>query len=501
MGRIRQALERAPIGNAGAIAAAAAAAVGAGIEQEALPLLWKGIANHPHDAQLWHLLGVAHRNLNDLGPALEALNRAATLAPDHPPLAHARARSALEAGRPAAALFERAHALAPLQAPVLLGRAAAYFAEGRADIAIAQLEELLLQNPGWDEGHMTLARLRWMSAAAGSFTEGFEQALGTHPHLGIVWRELVGTLLAAEHYDAALDAIARARAAVGASLTLDRLEAEALSESGDLARAEACFAALLPRADMAILVRYVRHLLRSGRPAEAAARAEAGVNAPGGEGLWPYLGAAWRLIGDARWQWLEGDERLIGVHDIADTVGPLDALADRLRGLHIAAHQPLEQSLRGGTQTDGPLFSRLDPEIMRLRDAALAAVADHVAQLPPVDPRHPFLNQAVRAPLRFSGSWSVRLVNGGRHVAHIHSHGWISSAFYIALPAPSADPHGGWLALGELPELGLDLAPLRLVEPRPGRLVLFPSLMWHGTRPFDNGERLTVAFDIARPRG
>ena len=42
--------------------------------------------------------------------------------------------------------------------------------------------------------------------------------------------------------------------------------------------------------------------------------------------------------------------------------------------------------------------------------------------------------------------------------------------------------------------------PARLVEPAPGRLVLFPSWLWHGTRPFGDGERLTVAFDVAPPR-
>jgi len=43
------------------------------------------------------------------------------------------------------------------------------------------------------------------------------------------------------------------------------------------------------------------------------------------------------------------------------------------------------------------------------------------------------------------------------------------------------------------------LPPIRTIEPKPGRLVLFPSTMWHGTRPFDAGERLTVAFDVKRP--
>ena len=47
-------------------------------------------------------------------------------------------------------------------------------------------------------------------------------------------------------------------------------------------------------------------------------------------------------------------------------------------------------------------------------------------------------------------------------------------------------------------QLKLDLPPTKLIEPKPGRLALFPSWMWHGTRPFGQGERLTVAFDVAR---
>ena len=88
----------------------------------------------------------------------------------------------------------------------------------------------------------------------------------------------------------------------------------------------------------------------------------------------------------------------------------------------------------------------------------------------------------------------------GRHVNHVHPAGWISSAFYVALPDEiDAEGPAGWLTLGEAGELGLDLPPIRLVQPRPGRLVLFPSTLWHGTRPFEAGERLTVAFDVARP--
>ena len=91
------------------------------------------------------------------------------------------------------------------------------------------------------------------------------------------------------------------------------------------------------------------------------------------------------------------------------------------------------------------------------------------------------------------------------HVDHVHPEGWLSSALYISLPAKAMgdgsgeSAHDGWLSFGENRELVPDLEPFRMIEPKEGRLVLFPSTMWHGTRKFDDGERLTVAFDIARP--
>jgi hypothetical protein len=62
----------------------------------------------------------------------------------------------------------------------------------------------------------------------------------------------------------------------------------------------------------------------------------------------------------------------------------------------------------------------------------------------------------------------------------------------------AAGSDAGCLVLGVPPaELGLALPPLRVVRPREGHLVLFPSCLWHGTVPFDEDEaRLTVAFDL-----
>jgi hypothetical protein len=70
---------------------------------------------------------------------------------------------------------------------------------------------------------------------------------------------------------------------------------------------------------------------------------------------------------------------------------------------------------------------------------------------------------------------------------------------YIALPDEAAAIGNGRLMFGACRDLLPDVQPFRTVEPQVGRLVLFPSTMWHGTEPFAEGERISVAFDIARP--
>jgi hypothetical protein len=209
------------------------------------------------------------------------------------------------------------------------------------------------------------------------------------------------------------------------------------------------------------------------------------------------------MTGDPRREWLESDPRLVSVTDITSSLPPLETLATALRSLHVARGEYLDQSVRGGTQTDGPLLSRIDPVVRQLRSAIVGAVKDHLARLPAPDPAHPTLRHRRDRRVRFAGSWSVRLRSGGRHSNHVHPLGWLSSALYVALPRRTEGDaeEAGWFTLGAPDEkLGLDLPPWRTIEPAPGRLVLFPSSMWHGTVPFVDGERLTVAFDVAPPR-
>jgi predicted Zn-dependent protease len=455
---------------------------------------------HPGHVQAQQLLGLVARACGESALALAAFRTAAKLAPQDPLIAHSHARTALEAGAPSAALFAAAATLAPQDGGVLLGQAAALLQEGRAAEGVALLERTLAANPLWLDGHRSLAALR------GQLGEdplaAVRQALQRHPRAPELHHLAISLALQARDLVRAGEAIAAATAALGTQRWLTLLAAHVASESGALTDADEGYAAAGPARDANEAWMAARHLLRREQPEPAAAMLEPWLGKPGEHAIWPYLGLAWRLAGDPRHQWLEGDPRLVGVYDIGLDPSELAALADHLRALHVATAAPLDQSVRGGTQTDGNLLLRAECPIRDLRERLLAVVERHIAQLPAPEAGHPTLPRT-RAPVRIAGSWSVRLEDAGFHTDHVHPQGWFSSALYIALPETlgrGAEDHAGWLSLGEARDIVPGLAPLRLVEPKPGRLVLFPSTMWHGTRPFPAGERLTVAFDIARPR-
>lgn len=490
------------IGDPEAVIDVALSARDVGRGGDALPLLRSALAAHPRNARLWQAMGLVHRALEDSAAAIEAFAEAARSSPADAKIAHGLAQVSLEAGRPAAALFDRARILAPSDGSILLGRAAAQLAEGQPKAAIDDLDAVVAANPGWSEGRATLARLRWMMGDAAGYMEGHLRALAATPSSLALWTEMLDLMIEGEHIEEAADMLAKARLATGAGDALLPYEAICASELGRSEEADRLFALLAPRRHVAIVERHLRHLLRTGRPAEAAQLAEPWLADERGGRLWPFISLAWRLIGDRRIDWLEGCGGLVGVYDldVADLLGPL---AERLRTLHLARHFPLGQSVRGGTQTDGPLFAREEPEIRALRALVVKAVEAHIAGMGAHDARHPVLRHLDKG-FRFSGSWSVRLAGAGRHTNHIHPQGWLSSAFYVAIPTEAemdAAP-SGWLQLGRPPEaLSLDMPALREVEPKPGRLVLFPSIMWHGTVPFGGGERLTVAFDVVPARG
>lgn len=214
--------------------------------------------------------------------------------------------------------------------------------------------------------------------------------------------------------------------------------------------------------------------------------------------------AAWRVLGDPHALSAEDYHRLTAPFDLVssacqDRAAWLKEAAEGLRALHPFRAQPLGQSIRSGVQAAlDPRFAR-DPAIDAIFAALDAPIRTYVAAMAGRD--DPMSRRAGEG-YEIVGAWSVRLTAGGRHSDHIHPRGWVSSALYVETPEPSPDqPKAGWLRFGACRlGVGLELPPEHWIEPRPGRVALFPSWMWHGTEPFTGGgERLTVAFDV-QPR-
>ncbi|MEJ7776877.1 MAG: putative 2OG-Fe(II) oxygenase [Sphingomicrobium sp.] len=468
----------------------------------ALPPLEAAVRRAPEDGRLWHLIGLIHRAEERRELALPVLERALQLLPRHPLVAHGLARTRFEAGLSSVDDYARALQLAPGDLEMMKGLVAALNAERRVDDAMAGLVRALSGAPLWVEGHLLLSDLRWIQGEREGFARSFDEALAVHPLSLELRRQQIITLLHAEQYDATLTAIENGRRAIGENALFAANEAIVHAEMGNIEQADLLFAPLADMANSSVQIRRIRHLLRSGRAEQASEVIDAWLATPEAFAFWPYAATTWRMTGDSRLEWLTGDHHFVAQYDLAERLPPLETLAGKLRELHRVSGQPLAQSVRGGSQTDGHLFHLIDPAIVSLREAVRKAVKEYVTALPPRDPRHPLLAPPRAAPITFAGAWSVRLRSGGFHSNHVHPFGWISSVLYIALPPDVGAGIAGWLTLGEprSRSLPLDLEPLRLVEPKPGRLVLFPSWMWHGTRPFGSGERLTVAFDVAVPR-
>jgi tetratricopeptide (TPR) repeat protein len=470
----------------------------------AVPILERLTALAPREAGSWQQLGFACAEEQRMPEAAHAFEQAARLDPRDPVTARALAQASLDAGYPAAHLFERALRLAPADFGAVRGRAAALAGEGRADAAVALLDDTLRRFPDWLGGHKSLAALRFTSGDAHGFAASYARACDAAPRnlkLRMAW---FAALVQAQDWHGALEIIAAGEKLTGSCAAFAVARTLVAGESDDVARATALFAENDAIRDDALQIAHLRHCLRTAQLDKAEELALELAKRPSAPAIWPYLSLIWRLRNDARAHWLDGAPPPISIIDLDCSSAELGQLAAVLRRLHTARGPHLEQSVRGGTQTDTDrqLFYRAEPEIQTLRVKVCAAVRGYVAALAPPVPGHPLLGTP-RGHVLFSGSWSVRLRGGGFHVSHTHPMGWLSSALYVSLPEPPqlGTAPAGWISFGRAPEgLGLNLPAYGQVEPKPGRLVLFPSTLWHQTLPFDDGERLVIAFDVMRPR-
>lgn len=178
------------------------------------------------------------------------------------------------------------------------------------------------------------------------------------------------------------------------------------------------------------------------------------------------------------------------------------ALKDALDEMHGLSEHPLDQTLRNGTQTV-PDLRFVDHPVLKAHFKALDKPIRQYMKMLGNDPTHPFLRRNTGEYL-IAGSWSVKLRKKGFHVPHVHPEGWISSAYYVDVPEEVTDTNkkAGWIHFGKppFPVMGQDGKELdyeKIIQPKVGTLVLFPSYMWHGTNPLtEDATRMTLPIDV-----
>lgn len=123
-------------------------------------------------------------------------------------------------------------------------------------------------------------------------------------------------------------------------------------------------------------------------------------------------------------------------------------------------------TLNQGGWRSGEIFSWPDPAVDLLRQAIVRVVR--------VDQR------------RDLTGWAMVNRRGGCHPRHVHQTAVATGVYYVATGGEPTTP-----TVFEI--RGIDVP----IDPRPGRLILFPGDMWHRVPVLAaDGLRVTVAFDL-----
>jgi tetratricopeptide (TPR) repeat protein len=191
-------------------------------------------------------------------------------------------------------------------------------------------------------------------------------------------------------------------------------------------------------------------------------------------------------------------EDLVSVRELAAPVGyaseqlfHIELLAE-IQQHPTLIRDPKGKSTRGGHQTaflkrsDGPAINTLIEHIQYEVDRYVEALSEEASTFK--------LSRPQRATLSI---WAVIYDEHGRQDSHFHPSGWLSGVYYPQIGKSDRSSRRGELLIGAVdPAEGFEPPwGIRAVEPKAGRLVLFPSYVPHATAPAGTG-RVAVAFDV-----
>lgn len=196
-------------------------------------------------------------------------------------------------------------------------------------------------------------------------------------------------------------------------------------------------------------------------------------------------------------------DRFVKIIDLNETTGELNQELVN----HIHAHPSLKLPPKDDPTYHHPALYITDELLigdkgpMEVLEKIILREINNYRQQIAQEPPHPFLQHW---PDRWKlASWAVVLKGEGNLVPHIHFDGYLGGVYYPYLPhglrEPKVKDRAGWFELGRPPDdFPITVPPTtRSVQPKVGRMILFPSYLYHCTIPFEsNEERISIAFDL-----
>lgn len=435
----------------------------------------------PDDADALCELGLSYMDAGELTPAVAALRDAVDADPASPKaLANLGAllqyRGHIEE---AITAHRRCLALEPGDVDVRCNLAKALVEAGRGDEAVAEAEKTVRQSGSHPTALASMGNILCDMERFDEAAGVLERAVAADPGDDVALINLSVARLSLDRIDGAIEALQASVAANPHNARGVADLANLLSVTGEASHALSMCETFLAQhpGERMVVASYAYGLINAGRDDAAAA--------------------------------LLDFDRFINVADL-DAPEGYDSMGEfnRRLGAVLSEHpslltDPLSKATHGGSQT-GELDFDDDETLTAFETMVGEAVVKAAVQFRTSGaPRHSLLADPPDAwTLR---AWGTSLRGGGHQTPHMHPLGWLSGVYYVRLPKDMSEgaDHAGWIEFGSPPSRYRVTGPItrRAVEPKPGRLVLFPSYFYHRTIPFASAEpRLSIAFDVMPAR-
>lgn len=465
------------------------------------------ITKFPGHYELYNLLGAVASECNDYPKAIRAYIKAIAIRPNSDVTRHNLGLAYRLNSEPEKALKEYLIVLnSGNQSYQLMHNLGNAYADiGHLEQAVTYFQNALKLNYGYLDTHINLNDVLWELGNKKNYLQSFQKAISLFPEEPAFLFHYVRRLFRLSLYDKMKEYLDKGKYRFSEYPEYKYLLAKALLRAGDTDHGLAILRTVAnnPQLSTEDHLDICENLIEEGEFAVAEKNVSEILRAePNNIAALAYWGLCLRNNNDSKESLLNNYDSLVkeySVINIEKEARFYSELVDALTKLHVSKEQPIDQTLMNGTQTRGHLFSTDNPVIKELVERVKKSIAEYIEQIQPLE--HPWLNLPDKQKFKFSGSWSVRLKNGGYHSNHFHPMGKLSSVLYIVLPKAISvtTKREGFLKFGE-PNLSgqHQFSTQRYVKPEAGKLVLFPSYYWHGTEPFTDDEyRLTVAFDVA----